>query len=1338
MKINNIFAPGTIDKDNDSRFVQVGTLVDAENFLVAITDGSDRGVGKTVIGNVQKTDFEFDNGKTIGSGKNESENKIYYFVKAADYDYIIEFDTLTELVVVVLQSTTGTRLNFREGERILNIDVFPSAEGNGTIILFSGDSNPPRVINVERAKTWGIDGFTPEEIMLIKPPSLFQTNLNPTISSENVESNNLTEKFLSFAYRFRYKDGYYSCASTWSKYNFVPGPFDLDFESFVNYGMQNVFNGVNLSFNTGPREVDGIDLLFKYSDSNSIYVIDRYIKEDQGWTNNQVQTIQFNNSKIYRQLPESEYFRSFDNIPEQSTAQALIGNRVAYGNYLEGKNLIDDLGNPVIMDYTLDLVANDLIGELLTVTIADQEYDYEAPDPEVNVVDGKMSFDLTGFELIAGAVIFINFSLESTPEGIIYEQLFSYFLEDDYTNVTDLFANSDFLNALEVQFSDFFENNGGIVPPDDTIVTTVLKGFDATNVGNVITITFPVVKYEIDVVPDPNTFVYDYFFSNATIVTYQNIGVATSLKSRRSYEICMIYRDLQGRKTTALISDNNTLFVPNANMLTQNQIKVTVPITQRPPAWATTYKFGIKENKGPYEQIMASVFFVEDEYRWIKLDGENKNKVKENDVLIVKKDSGGPIKEVIKVTVLEVKLQPKDFIEGNQDENAQDIIEPAGLYMKIKPKNFEIDYDEDEFLNYTDYKTTKSGKPNIYLGGLEKWDGTAYIDIPLNQGSNVNLRLHNYESDGEQSLFEKTWTVQNNYASFEAWWTAEIQPTLPLNSQIGADFTTITFVRGFDSPFGFIETGLATDNLFMKVVGTISGAEFERSKFNADLNIRNIDGFFIFETESAEINSEVYFETPEVYNIVNGQHQFIEHLLTQTFNCFCFGNGAESYQILDKFNGQKLRIDFNPTAVSDDEYRQINRYADITYSGVFSEATNLNGLNNFNTSLGNFKDDIEKIYGPIYKLKSQDTNLEVYQLDKSSKVLYGKDLLFNADGTSNLSSIEDVLGQQVMDGGEYGISTHPDSFDEYGFNSYYTDVKRGVVLKKNFNNGIFEISSQGMRSYFKNLFRENIVSINGHYDQFYDIYILNIQYTKCDSDAICSETWVYSDALNGWLGRLTFTPEDMIRCNGQFYTFKNGDIYKHNIGSVYNTFYGEQSPSIVKFNLNQDPTIRKNHKTIEIDGDDPWDISLLTNLGEGYIDVYDFVKQEGIYRAYIRNLNNEIDTALIGSTQGIGTAIINGNTLEFDYELDPIISVGDKIVNQSLILVGTIVSKTNNSLTLNSISNYTTGGFLICTKPQSIEQNSLLGYYMQVKMTLSSNTISEVFRVGAEVDKSFI
>jgi hypothetical protein len=95
-----------------------------------------------------------------------------------------------------------------------------------------------------------------------------------------------------------------------------------------------------------------------------------------------------------------------------------------------------------------------------------------------------------------------------------------------------------------------------------------------------------------------------------------------------------------------------------------------------------------------------------------------------------------------------------------------------------------------------------------------------------------------------------------------------------------------------------------------------------------------------------------------------------------------------------------------------DGYKRINRYADITYSGVFNSSSNVNKLNEFNLSLANFKDDIDKSYGPIYKINGVDTNLQVFQEDKDSQVFYGKDVLYNADGTSNLTKTDDVLGVQ--------------------------------------------------------------------------------------------------------------------------------------------------------------------------------------------------------------------------------------------------------------------------------------------------------------------------------------
>jgi hypothetical protein len=81
-----------------------------------------------------------------------------------------------------------------------------------------------------------------------------------------------------------------------------------------------------------------------------------------------------------------------------------------------------------------------------------------------------------------------------------------------------------------------------------------------------------------------------------------------------------------------------------------------------------------------------------------------------------------------------------------------------------------------------------------------------------------------------------------------------------------------------------------------------------------------------------------------------------------------FGNGVESFKIQDTLTGKSFTLGSNPK-LENKRYKRINRYADITYSGVFNSSSNVNKLNEFNLSLANFKDDIDKSYGPIYKNK---------------------------------------------------------------------------------------------------------------------------------------------------------------------------------------------------------------------------------------------------------------------------------------------------------------------------------------------------------------------------------
>lgn len=1366
-KLQNLFLSGILDTDNNRRLVNSNTLVDAENFVVVTTENSNRGVGRNVPGNIKITSNNFTSPEVLGSRANNSKEKIYYFVKTATTDYIVEFNYLTKANAIVLQSSTGSRLNFKPGERIINIDIIYSGEPynsetqqGGDLLAWSGDTNPPRIGNIERMKTWGLDGFTSEEIMLIKAPPLnnalviMLTTSNPAGQQENY----LRDKFISFAYRYKYKDGYYSAISSWQQYSFSPDKFKLNFVTMENDGMINIFNAANIFFNSGPREVIAIDLLFKKSNESTVYKVDQFIKVDEGWADNTVVgPIQFNNSKIYSVLPQEQYFRSFDNVPEQSYSQTIIGNRIAFANYFENKNLVHNKGlqfdnGKTVMNYTVDFVASDGDEAEYPATKSDTNPQLIVPPPTVpfvtaNVENGKISIDFTGSTLNKDSILSVFFNLTTLPvdpqlvperDITLFINPYVFTLTQDYANIqalvndvangfrTNLETNGYFSNAARTILAGPIDNLNNALgfPP------SYYHGFTLTVISaNVIEISFPIIKWEIEVLPaGPNYYVEEFYSDVSTQVVVSGASSQKSMKSYRSYEIAMIYRDLQGRKTTALTSEFSTVFIPIANSITSNKITVNIPTTQKPPYWATTYKFAIRENKGFYSTIYATTFYVDGEFVWVKLQGTSLNKVKKGDTLLVKRDVFDYVLLPVTTKVLELKEQPKDFITGNQDNQGQEISEEAGTYMQLKPEGYHIEYTGDEFKTFTFDERSHS---EVY----------ALIDnLPaISSGSVVTFTIHcAYRSGEEVNDYSHSFVASSDYLTFEAFFMAQLDSVAFQGTNPGTRNGGI-FEKHMNS---------ATQ---LHIQGTSAGTGQHHAFLNGRIVIRSVSGVVIFETMPEDTDNHIFYETPDIFNIVDGEHVINAldlanelsvvngvHTLERTFNCFTQGNGAESNQILDGFNNKYINIDFLATAVSENEYRQINRFADITYSETFNTNTSVNRLNEFNLSLANFKDDIEKVYGPIIKMKGLDTNLDVFQEDKDSIVYYGKDLLYNADGTTNLTGVPQVLGEQKTYEGEYGISSHPESYARYGFDTYHTDVKRGVVIKKS-NNGLFEISSQGMTNYFKNLFKNTtILNIIGEYDQLNDLYVLNIKYIE--NSVTKYVTWFYSDTFNGWCLRQTFDPMDMCALNNNFLSFSQGEMYEHNkpfngLLPNYNVFYGVEHQSKFEFYFSQNPSERKIYSVLEIEGTTPLTISTETDLNKGYINSVDFEKKEGVFYAYIRNSNDTIDSSLL-SCQGIGNATISTLTLVFAFDLDPIISIGDKIVNINKLLVGTILSKTKNTLTLDTVNNIISGDYVICAKTQSIAVNSMLGYYMGVKASFNSTSEQEVFAINSEVIKS--
>lgn len=249
-------------------------------------------------------------------------------------------------------------------------------------------------------------------------------------------------------------------------------------------------------------------------------------------------------------------------------------------------------------------------------------------------------------------------------------------------------------------------------------------------------------------------------------------------------------------------------------------------------------------------------------------------------------------------------------------------------------------------------------------------------------------------------------------------------------------------------------------------------------------------------------------------------------------------------------------------------------------------------------------------------------------------------------------------------------------------------------------------------------------------------------------------TLTFSPRAKGWTSFFSYYPDWMIGLNTYLYSFKEGDIYKHNINPVRNNFYGVQYNSTVQTIFNENPIQAKMFKTIEIDGNTTWEVDMQTDLGTGYIDPSFYEEKEGAWYSYIRRYENEFNIDL-RSAQGIAPALSASVglplTVTFADPIDSILSDGDILfigndpVAEPLI-VGIIDSHTTHSVTVNALapppvgSIGTTpvqGDFMLYMKNSLAESYGIRGYYLDVLLTNKESTQVEMFAVSSDVFKSY-
>jgi len=362
MRLRKTFVNGKMDKDVDERLLPDGIYRDAQNVRVSISNGSDVGSLENVLSNEQKSFFALgDNPVVIGSTSVEYTNCVYWFAVSDYASYVLEYNITTDLQRIILQDSRAgddNVLNFKSYQRINDVDSVVDTDGERVFIYWTDNLNPPRKIEIERAAAYGLNNFYEEDIQVIVKPPL-QRPFIYLSKSTTTDENFIKEKFLQFSYRYKYVDNEYSAISPFSSVAFDPYQFQYNYGLNTNESMVNRYNIVNITVNAGSRLVKEIEVLYKESGKQELYVVDTYNKQEEKWGDNLDYVVTFQNKKISKILPEAQIKRIFDAVPLKAKTQTFIGNRLIYGGYTENWDLKDDLGAQIVPSFSATVITDE-------------------------------------------------------------------------------------------------------------------------------------------------------------------------------------------------------------------------------------------------------------------------------------------------------------------------------------------------------------------------------------------------------------------------------------------------------------------------------------------------------------------------------------------------------------------------------------------------------------------------------------------------------------------------------------------------------------------------------------------------------------------------------------------------------------------------------------------------------------------------------------------------------------------------------------------------------------------------------------------------------------------
>lgn len=1341
--------PRNLNQDSDNILVTSLEMTDARNIRVSMDATGNGGVIKNIKGNQSitlSTALPIGSNKVVGVCEYDAGNELYFYVwNSLENHTLWRYSPRISANAQLILQSDALELYAHSQLHCNAVVVFDK------LYIYTTDGvSEPKKVNITAAlaggypagvtKTQRLVELTVSKNYPIQVTAAFSTNPSRSL-------NNLFGKSFQFVAQYVYRDGEYSALGNYSDLYVSTGTLDNINRS---ENVRSLYNKLTLTVPVAAptAAISAVKFYMRENSVGTFYYIGESLSSEFVSGN---ASLVFYDDGAYPAIADSEFNKLEDSVPRKAQAQAMVGNRLTYGNYVEGFNVTKPTAtivpeyNNVPHEHILDL-------QVVSTDVADRVVAYwnleNVPDTSESIAHFLVGDSIIGE---SNYVHGVNKSLTLTTEyGTFTNTTTLKFNVGQYVGTFSFEITPSTSRAdAAAKFIAAFPNLLSIpVETTDDAYATFLndtvggQGWNIYYVGNILIesvsqayipanpdATFngkPVVKFvwkvkEINLVAykaelasstDP-TDPIGQFFSNVNSSFFLNntadeafaaTGIAyiqkklrylehtetRTFKANDTHGFGIVYYDNRGRSSGVkpLGSVGVSGLHDPIRLGKRGFAGVKLTMTSPAPTWAS--KFSIVYDGGSNYDSYTQYSVIE---AMTSLDDDSKLSAS----------------KIIYVSIRGLQGKDQSYVEGEGAKIRYAYAEGDRMrVIRYRTGDTEYKYPLDlefEIVGFSTFDDPTTSK--LALTG----SATADVQNMRKTGDFIKIKAIDYagftyaEVDTDGGFFHKHLLVEI-YSPKKVLTTNSVYYAINGLVDISTHSTPIILVNGNS---------------------WYNRRNVKQLTWNSTVGVK---------TSKTLIDIEEYVESA-------GFSDFSEHKASTK---------GKPYGVIE--NG-----------------REVTRYSSITYSEPFFQDSSRLWLSSFNNSLANWA-DYSVDNGGIYGLVGTDQSIMMLQEDKVSVIPINKQIITTASNSTLVGLSTSFLGNAQYYEGKFGIGKDRGSFVSANGDVYIFDVQRGAVYQLG-EKGVSQISSRGMSSYFETIGRELTDFVTQQIGGGFsfggrNLYNINMANDAANNEILVSVvkgvesvvedpelagpyhliTWDYSKPAiafdyesNQWASFHDVTSDAFGVVSNTLYHFKTSGttsiIWASQKNNTHSNFFGVQKTAYFETVFNISPSNRKVYQALSIDGDQPADVTISTKAQTASIAKEAFSLMEDEYFVSCPRVggNNEY--------VALGTVIAkSGNTITFANRINrlPFRLSGEVFgfVGSSYITKATTIQSVPSptSILVSNAVNISIGDSLSIAGSSQIDGDPLRGAWAKTKFDFPYSTGLEVFSVAASISDS--